>query len=371
MTAEVAILNKSAVALAADSAVTIPMSDGGAKIYNTVNKLFGLYPNHLVGVMIFGSAQIMQTPWETIIKLYRSQLKPQQFKNLEDYGDDFIRFLKKGNGNLINVEKQRIYFEQRSLEIYELLKSYFLRAVKDHIKQNKKISEAELNRMMVGLFKKIKESVSDCDRIESLKGISLRNMVARIRKATESQLKNVFQEFNISGTMRRTLAEIVADSFKRDLGTFESFSGFIVAGFGSSEEFPAVVGYDIDGMIGRSLRYVPRLSKQITVSDPAFVLPVAQREEVDAFLSGIHIDYRSEIRSYVRNILTGLPREILAEAGIKNRRMDRALTKMGRDEWTNFKGCLSSMNIITIGSQSGKRFPYCPKTNLRRWRKHL
>ena len=39
MTAEIALLNKSAVVLAADSAVTIVMG-GPAKIFNTVNKIF-------------------------------------------------------------------------------------------------------------------------------------------------------------------------------------------------------------------------------------------------------------------------------------------------------------------------------------------
>jgi hypothetical protein len=41
VTAEIAILNKLGVALAADSAVTVE-TEGGQKIYNTVNKLFTL-----------------------------------------------------------------------------------------------------------------------------------------------------------------------------------------------------------------------------------------------------------------------------------------------------------------------------------------
>ena len=39
MTSEIAILNKSAVALAADSAVTITLGDSTTKIYNTANKI--------------------------------------------------------------------------------------------------------------------------------------------------------------------------------------------------------------------------------------------------------------------------------------------------------------------------------------------
>ena len=51
MTAEIAIMNKTAIALAADSAVTIGR---GKKIFNTVNKLFTLSKYHPVAIMIYG-----------------------------------------------------------------------------------------------------------------------------------------------------------------------------------------------------------------------------------------------------------------------------------------------------------------------------
>jgi len=42
VTAEIAILNKSAIALAADSAVTISVGPNQQKIYDTADKLFEL-----------------------------------------------------------------------------------------------------------------------------------------------------------------------------------------------------------------------------------------------------------------------------------------------------------------------------------------
>lgn len=72
MTAEVAILNKSAVALAADSKVSI---GGGRpeKTYDTQNKIFTLSKIHPVGILVYNNADFMSFPWETIIKLYRAQ----------------------------------------------------------------------------------------------------------------------------------------------------------------------------------------------------------------------------------------------------------------------------------------------------------
>ena len=64
MTAEVAVLNKSAVALAADSAMTVTVARA-RKTYPT-NKLFALTKHHPIGIMIYNNAQFMDIPWETI-----------------------------------------------------------------------------------------------------------------------------------------------------------------------------------------------------------------------------------------------------------------------------------------------------------------
>ena len=93
MTAVVGILNKQAIAIAADSAVTIDGSNG-RKIFNKANKVFTLSKFHPVGIMIHNSASFMATPWETIIKIYRRQLGKVSFATIQDYLDNFIIFLR-------------------------------------------------------------------------------------------------------------------------------------------------------------------------------------------------------------------------------------------------------------------------------------
>ncbi len=65
MSAETAIMNKEAIAIAADSAVTL--REG--KIFTSANKIFSLSKYHPVGVMIYGNATFMGIPWETMIKI--------------------------------------------------------------------------------------------------------------------------------------------------------------------------------------------------------------------------------------------------------------------------------------------------------------
>jgi hypothetical protein len=88
MTSEVAVLNKTAVALAADSKITVD-PEGRHKTYDTVNKLFALSKYHPVAVMIFGNAEFMKFSWETIIKLYRQNLDSRSLPTIREYANDF------------------------------------------------------------------------------------------------------------------------------------------------------------------------------------------------------------------------------------------------------------------------------------------
>ena len=88
MTAVIAILNKTAVAIAADSAVTASAGLSGRKVYNTANKIFQISKYHPVGVAVYNSASLVQTPWEIVLKLYRDQLGRQEFQTVAEYRDD-------------------------------------------------------------------------------------------------------------------------------------------------------------------------------------------------------------------------------------------------------------------------------------------
>ena len=116
MTAEVAILNSSGVALAADSAVTI----GNAKIYNSALKLFALSKVEPVGIMIYGSASLMGLPWETIIKVFRKELSSKSYKSLKTYADTFIKYLSK-RSDFFSEESQRNWFLSNISGYFNLL----------------------------------------------------------------------------------------------------------------------------------------------------------------------------------------------------------------------------------------------------------
>ena len=105
MTAEIAIMNKNGIALAADSVVTI---GDGIKKYNNANKLFLLSNFKPVGIMIYSDAEFMKVPWEIIIKEYRTKLGNRLFYTIKEFGLDFLGFLNNKDLNLNKAEEEYV-----------------------------------------------------------------------------------------------------------------------------------------------------------------------------------------------------------------------------------------------------------------------
>jgi hypothetical protein len=92
MTSEIAVMNQRAIALAADSAVTL-IGGGKVIVRNDQKKLFNLADGLPVGVMFFGVADLMGHPWEVLLEHYRKALKPTARAQVRDYAAQFTAML--------------------------------------------------------------------------------------------------------------------------------------------------------------------------------------------------------------------------------------------------------------------------------------
>ena len=123
MTAIVGILNKKGVAIAADSAVTFFNTNQSdiidenedvdirfQKIINSGDKMLRLKDKQPVAVMTVQNANLVQIPWDVIIRWYRKQRDDSGFPNLPDYIKDFMAFV---NSDVIkpHVKEKNISFD--------------------------------------------------------------------------------------------------------------------------------------------------------------------------------------------------------------------------------------------------------------------
>ena len=90
MSAGICIMNRNAIAMAADSAVTVGNHEA---IHNSANKLFSLSRIAPVGAIIYSNTAFMGVPFEIILKEYKKFLGNSTFDSLNQYFEEFISFL--------------------------------------------------------------------------------------------------------------------------------------------------------------------------------------------------------------------------------------------------------------------------------------
>ncbi len=165
MTAEIAILNKSGVALAADSLVTISPEGRPAKTY-VVDKLFMLSKYHPVGIMVYGGAELLGVPWETIIKVYRRHLGDRSFATIDDYSDDLVEFL--SSADLFTTNDKRTYAVSSIAGYFTYrVKKDIDRAVELSAEQDK-VTESEINRLAREVIRKHHRMLHNHDTLPHL-----------------------------------------------------------------------------------------------------------------------------------------------------------------------------------------------------------
>lgn len=305
MTAEVAILNKLGIALAADSAVTISEGNDSKKVFNTADKLFELSREQPIACMIFSNLQFVQTPLQVLIKQFRSQIVKSA--TIADASSQLLEFLRK-------------YAEDSSKEVKEesllsSIRSHF-RILRDRATDQitRKISdrnffldtkdpEQSFNEMVrdswmmaIGVLDRFSNGWDDALLIGELPQQDLLDQ--QISRVFDESDANIPEELisEVCGVLRKILTKC---------SPFESYTGLVVAGYGEDEIFPTVEHYDIFAPIMGALKY--RLTDRVDIcrSGPrARVMAFAQREMAERFLFGLDAGTKDRIVRFCRQSIS-------------------------------------------------------------------
>jgi hypothetical protein len=283
VTAVIAILNKSGVALAADSAVTYE-GPNGRKILNTANKIFTLSKFNPVGIMIYNSATFMDVPWEVLIKEYRRRLKDRHYDHLIEYQTSFIEFI----SNKLELVNET-YRESIKAMMFEAVVTGLLEEVKNG-KQEQEDLRTALHRVVNDYLTRteaapILPAFQDYPQAEFLE----RNKDV-IDKATEK----IKPEIEVDEDTHVRLRELIYRY--TSTGNFDgAWSGLVFAGYGDKELYPRCVSLKIGEAIDSRVRFEiqEHEAASVGINGDAFIKPFAQRDVIDMLLSGIDLELNS------------------------------------------------------------------------------
>lgn len=290
MTAEIAILNKSAVALAADSAVTVgSRGTGPQKVFESANKLFALSKYHPVGLMIYGQAGFMEVDWETIVKIYRDERGDQPFDTLHDNADDFLLFLQ-GNRALFNQSCQDNYVKTVIRDELSLLRDRIINEIRKKIENDGTITDPGIRQQVKSVISNRHSFLRNRSSIKAVDGTLLSPLIAEGIKDTckpyvVRMRKAIFGILPLDSADSRKLNEIVLFVFTKQGASPHGTSGVVIAGYGTQEFFPALEEFQVDGIFSDTLKFV-RL-RTVGNASISTIIPFAQSDMVWSFMEGV------------------------------------------------------------------------------------
>lgn len=320
MTAEILIMNRLAVALAADSALTI---EKGNKIFTSSNKLFALSKYHPVGIMIYGYSELCETPWEVIIKLFRKERKKQSCETISEYFDCFFNFIKQRKDFFQQIFQEEILINICQKIIQDLLEVCY-QLFKDNIENNlnafdvKSIIKNQLNTYYK-TFKKT-EFVDNYDQNKLDELVSLYDEVI-------SNKINQFSKLTFTKKQKKMIKELVIGSYVKQKIDHDYITGIVIAGYGESEIFPAYKKVIVRGVLNDDVVIDDIDESKINEDTKSCVKAFAQIDMVQNFMEGVNLDYRFWLYGYLDEIIFEFPKKIIDELPLLNTSQKNVLIK--------------------------------------------
>ena len=298
MTAEIGIINRRGIALAADSAMTVSTTNK-VTVINDATKLFSLKNKNYVGMMIYQNEEFMNVPWEVIIDSFSDYMGDNVEPHLNNYVSLFLDYL----------NDLDIYTEQTEEQLILNNAWTALNYLPDNPQSIDEIEDA-LNKLQQTFHanKLIDMSVEELSqKYEKL-----------INKVFETKYNH--QANDLESLFVKTVMELITSTVMSN-----NYTGLIIAGYGSKDLFPSLYQLSIEGRINGQIKYK---IETVDITEPkrcnttGGIIPFAQSDVVKELISGIDPGLKNTITQQASNIINKLDQYIDSFYPSDNRMQD-------------------------------------------------
>lgn len=274
MTSEVLIMTPSAVAMAADSVVTI----NGNKTYEGANKLFMLSKNPPMGIMIYNTANFITIPFETLIKDFREQMVNENLNSVDDFRDKFKEYLEN--------EPQKNNIPMMSLQ--KKIKSFTDHMTNEINNQDENtIDDWLINNSGMDVFEEYKDIVFTDD--ESLKNFN-------------DCLNGIVPEF-LNPDKKAEFLEIMRNLFVHFM-VLENYTGVAIVGFEKDKLFPSCTLFKIRYVYDDKFIFDDIENDEVGKKAVIFA-PLAQTDVIESFFTSMDMVTENHLKMFFSNVIDG------------------------------------------------------------------
>jgi hypothetical protein len=298
MTSEVALLNKSCIALAADSATTVSYWDRGepkTRYFKGANKIFNLSAAHPVGLMTYASASLQGVPWEIIVKAYRQHIKGKSHDELPGYAHDFFDFIAT-NVHMFPVAIQEEQF--KALADRAAAKIILPLLLDETLKSA--TSEEGRKAAFDAFLTSRAALMSSSAFVPGATQLDVDAATARFAGQVQSVLEGDRWYEQVPRDLLGELARLAIQGIYKEDFTSLQRSGLAFAGYGDKEFFPRMSVYRCSGMVLGKLLCASESEVVISQENASDLVPLAMSEMIGTFIWGIGDNGLNQIMSSFR-----------------------------------------------------------------------
>ena len=291
MSVGVCIINQNGIALAADSAGTFT-NQNNKMFYNSVNKVFSLSKNNILGAIAYGNLSIYNVSVDQILKEFSKYL--DETEKINDFFEVIPLFKK-------FIEEKNDYYKF-NLDESRICKCYITELVnKWGAKINAVIDEKEAEEKIEQILSELNTFINNSDRfvefdvVEYIKGF--------YQDYYDSEIDRVVSKLNLYSDKKTTLWELICTYFQLPLKSeAESKTGIFFAGYGAEDAHPKFIKIDIYQIINGKLKY-SEISRFEESRLGARIVPLAQEDVILTFCKGMSNVYLGNIPQFAESMV--------------------------------------------------------------------
>ncbi len=293
MTSEIAVMNQRAVALAADSAVTL--IDGRTVVVrNEQRKLYQLLEGEPVGVMFYGVADVMGHPWDQLIAHFQKNHAGAR-TNLAGYATAFTGMLDHLE-EFFPRERHKDEYRRLLASVYGYIlryAAYLQQTSGDRDGADIAILDAAIEQVWRD-YQYLEDGAPRADLPCFPPGfgeVVLRDHTDQI----EELISYGFAAAGLGQQAQRRLRDIAVYCVTKDL-FLEDVTGLVFGGFGSEDRYPVLSTWFVSAIVSGIAKRAEASVDAIDTDIKSKIRIFADSEVTNAFIRGI--DFNLERRLY-------------------------------------------------------------------------
>lgn len=312
MTSEIAVMNQRAVALAADSAVTL--IDGGTVVVrNEQRKLFNLHDGRPVAIMFFGVADLLGHPWDVVIEHFQARAKAPLHSRLGDYAEQFVNALD-GEGDFLPRDRQKEDYRRLLASVFRYIFRYaqFLRDGGDPaLAQASDVQILELAIERLWQEYQQREDGSARPDLPCFPAGFARTVEREHSGLISELVEYGFGGFSLSKTAILRLKDIAVFCVTKDLFV-EDVTGLVVSGYGKEDRYPVTVTYYVSAVVSGIAKRARMSVDEIGTENRSRIRVFADSEVTHAFIRGIDFNLERRLYAGFWSLLHGVVDELIS-----------------------------------------------------------